>query len=229
MAVYAKETRKTVTSLYCCTGVGASLIVRYGSNQYVSTPIDAWWTKKPTGSTFEQAINEAGRRAVARNLIAPPKEHANDWYDAFRDGKLFDLTIHVRAESVGDGVGLFDELVIDARNFVRAQRRGARAINVMGGEGSVVVDFAPWAKPDGILSAPFSPLTFLERLVIDARERAARLDAWADQAAFSLPRQTAERDTAIATARTTAERYRMRAEAYETARVEMSREMGRDQ
>jgi hypothetical protein len=218
--------RKTVVDLHCCTNPREpSVIARFGAGgKYSSMPLDVWTTKEKTLGTFGPALDEAVKRAVALDLIKLPKGRRPEWLD----GMIVETTIRLRASDVVDGVQLLENAAKEAKSILAFQRSGSWARQGNGVESSVLVEFAPFVEPTKLPLAfdtsatatpPLDPLTFLDHLAADAQGRADRLEKYA----AGVERELGGVIPASREARETAARYRLRAETYATAKVEMKR------
>lgn len=148
--------------------------------------------------------------------------HRDDNVLDWSDGNQVQLKIEVRAKSY-QGLKMLvslaneyaDELVNSTKTLDKCRTRALRSC----GETIFArLDVAPNDQPTtpSPLPHPFDPLTFLQTIASDALERAARLESGAAKV-FTAHDADEQREVA--------DRYRLRAEAYKIAALEMKLEM----
>lgn len=224
--------RKTTVDLYVCLGqVDPSLIARFGSapSKYSSHPIDnsieewlsSWMKNSGVKPTYFDAMREAWRRALVLGLVKGKKWDSEgiDW----SDGNRLQLELKVRVkvpEHLESLVPLAkeyaDELV---RYALQYGKSSSRALGSSLGSISACMDVAPGQAPPSPnqppIPPPLDPLAFLGTLAADALERAERLE----KRATTMFAGDADEEREVAA------RYRLRAETYKTAALEMKLEM----
>lgn len=237
-APFKDKPRKTTVDLYICLGqTDPSLIARFGSapSKYSSHPIDSsieeWlssWRMKNDSEkpTYFDALREVWCRALALGLVKGKKGEKGEWDVDWSDGHSVALDLHVRAKSELDLEALLPMIKAYTEQlsyYIKWHDEGAsRTFNCETGTISARVIIGPErlrpppSKPIS-LPPPFDPLTFLEAMAADAIQRAERLDL---QAATGK-----KGPVVVAEAREVAARYRLRADAYKTAALEMRLEM----
>ncbi len=133
-------------------------------------------------------------------------------------GKLIQLELKMCAMSKEDlkplvsiAKSYIDDLVLDC---------GSRGLNCPLGTISASIDVVPESlkapHPTQPPTTPFNPITFLDAMAVDAVQRAERLES---RAAKTFTANDADETREVAA------RYRLRAEAYKIAALEMKLEM----
>lgn len=218
MAGFMNGERKVMVDLFCCTGIDASVIARYGhGDRYASCPTDMLTTLEHAAGTFSDGLREAVRRAIAIGLIPTPSPAKTNW----TNGESVRITIDVQADTTKNAGEMLE--LAKANALMAMEGKGGKwEGSSPNGQANVRVSFAPWVDhskrihTEAATPPPLDPLPFLRSLAADAIERAERLEVWA-----AKTHDTQARTNHIEAA----QKYRARAEAHQIAIVEMDRAM----